>query len=115
MVYYKDFVRKLAEKTGTTLKDAEAFARIYHECVVDVLNEQERLQIRGFGSYSIVLHKSRMSLNPSTGEDVEVPAHYSPVFRFSQSVKEKIKEAHPVSVPTRKKKAASRTRKSKKS
>lgn len=115
MVSFKDFTRVLAEKAGTTLKDAEAFARIYHECVVDVLNEQERLQIRGFGSYSIVLHKSRMSLNPSTGEDVEVPAHYSPVFRFSQSVKEKIKKAHPIGAPAKKKRTVSSTRKSKKS
>ena len=55
--------------------------------VVKSLSEKKRIEIRGFGSFSVILRKGRMSRNPKTGHAVAIDSKFYPYFRSSKSIK----------------------------
>lgn len=55
--------------------------------VTQSLCEKKRMEIRGFGSFSVRLRKRRMSRNPKTGHPVAIESKFYPYFRSSKSIK----------------------------
>ena len=51
----------------------------------------ERIEIRGFGSFSLNYHPPRTGRNPATGDEVVVPAKYAPHFRPGKELRERVK------------------------
>ena len=56
----------------------------------DALNRGERIEIRGFGAFSLRTRKSRVGRNPRTGEPVEVLAKRIPYFRPGKELRERV-------------------------
>jgi Bacterial nucleoid DNA-binding protein len=52
------------------------------EEILEVLSEDRRIEIRGFGTFKIKHRKAKIGRNPRTGEAVAIPAHKVPVFKF---------------------------------
>lgn len=48
---------------------------------IEKLNEEERIELRGFGTFGIRQRKPRIARNPKTSESVSVPARKSPYFK----------------------------------
>ncbi|MGL5722015.1 MAG: HU family DNA-binding protein [Brevinema sp.] len=48
---------------------------------IEKLNEDERIELRGFGTFGIRQRKPRIARNPKTNENVKVPARKSPYFK----------------------------------
>ncbi|OGV32284.1 MAG: integration host factor subunit beta [Legionellales bacterium RIFCSPHIGHO2_12_FULL_35_11] len=65
----------------------------------DVLARNERIEIRGFGSFSLHYHPQRNAHNPKTGEKVLTADKYSPHFKPGKELRERIdsfKENYPI-------------------
>lgn len=56
----------------------------------DTLIANERIEVRGFGSFSLNYRPPRDAHNPKTGEKVRTPAKYSPHFKPGKELRERI-------------------------
>jgi integration host factor subunit beta len=54
------------------------------------LSEGSRVEIRGFGSFSLNYRPPRLGRNPKTGESVEVPGKYVPHFRAGKELRARV-------------------------
>ncbi len=56
------------------------------------ISEGHRIEIRGFGSFTLRERKPRMGRNPKTGEPVPLGAKYAPHFKPGKDLKERVKD-----------------------
>lgn len=54
------------------------------------LSRGERIEIRGFGSFSLHHRPARMGRNPKTGESIALPAKHVPHFKPGKELREKV-------------------------
>lgn len=83
-----DIVDRVALGTGLTKLETEAIIEGFFKTVIDALREGKGIEIRGFGTYKVKKKRARQARNPKTGEQVFVPEHYVPTFKFSREFKE---------------------------
>ncbi len=76
-----------------TEKDVELAVKALLEQMVDALATGERVEVRGFGSFSLHHRPPRTGRNPKTGETVEVGSKYVPHFKPGKELKERVNEA----------------------
>lgn len=86
-----DFVAKMAEKTGSTKKDAEAAVNAFLEVVTETLVAGDKIAFTGFGSFEIVERAAREGRNPSTGAAIKIAASKAPKFSAGKSLKDAVK------------------------
>ena len=82
-----DIVDKVAGGTGLTKLETEAIIEGFFKTVIEALKEGRGIEIRGFGSYKVKKKNARHARNPKTGEQVQVPEHFVPTFKFSKDFK----------------------------
>ena len=76
-----------------TAKDAEIAVKEIIDAIGEALVRGERVEIRGFGSFSIHQRPPRIARNPKTGEKVSVPAKHLPHFKPGKELRERIDRA----------------------
>ncbi|RUO21725.1 integration host factor subunit beta [Aliidiomarina haloalkalitolerans] len=74
-------------------KDVERGVREILEVMVHSLAAGDRIEIRGFGSFSLHFRKPRVGRNPKTGEQVELGGKYVPHFKPGKALRERVNEA----------------------
>jgi nucleoid DNA-binding protein len=77
----------IAEGTGLTKLETQAVIDGFIATVTYSLKNKERVELRGFGNFRPTLRKARIARNPRTKEPVNVPEHYTVVFRPSKDLK----------------------------
>ena len=60
------------------------------EHMADRLASGERIEIRGFGSFSLHFRPGRVGRNPKTGAPVSLPAKYVPHFKPGKELRERV-------------------------
>ena len=70
--------------------DISLSAEIIQKVIVDSLKKRKRIEIRGFGSFSIRDRKSIRARNPKSGESIELPKRSIPYFRASKLLKQRV-------------------------
>ena len=70
--------------------DAEMAVKTILDAVSKSLASGERVEIRGFGSFSLNYRPPRLGRNPKTGEKVEVPEKYVPHFKAGKELRERV-------------------------
>jgi DNA-binding protein HU-beta len=85
-----DIVDRVAAGTGLTKLETEAIIEGFFKTVIESLKDGRGIEIRGFGSYRVKKKNSRQARNPKTGQQVFVPEHYVPTFKFSREFKEMV-------------------------
>jgi len=71
-------------------KDVELAINHIIEVMIDSLAAGERIEIRGFGSFSIHHRQPRIGRNPKTGEKVSLPARRVPHFKPGKLLRERV-------------------------
>lgn len=71
-------------------KDVELAVKTMIEHMSTVLATGDRIEIRGFGSFSLHYREPRMGRNPKTGETVELPGKYVPHFKPGKELRERV-------------------------
>ena len=70
--------------------DISLSAEFIQKVIVDSLKKRKRIEIRGFGSFSIRDRKSIRARNPKSGESIELPKRSIPYFRASKLLKHRV-------------------------
>ena len=71
-------------------KDAELSVKTIIDSLDNTLSEGGRVEIRGFGSFSLNHRPARLGRNPKTGEKVDVPEKFVPHFKPGKELKIKV-------------------------
>ncbi len=69
-----DLKLEIARSAATSLKEARELMETILDSIVRALRRGERVEVRGFGSFSTHLRRPRQGRNPLTGDRVDVPA-----------------------------------------
>ena len=85
-----DLVEKVAKEADMTKKDAEKLVEIIFDSIVSTLNEGEKIELRGFGSFRVRERNARKGRNPKTGEAVKIPAKRVAYFKPGKDLKDLI-------------------------
>lgn len=85
-----DVAHWLARNKRITIQDAEVAVAIFFESMAEGLKEGKRVEIRGFGTFSVREYDGYMGRNPRTGEAVTVPPKRLPFFKLAKKMHERI-------------------------
>lgn len=85
-----DLVNLIAEKGKLQHKQAEVVVNMVFDMMCDSLKKDDRIEIRGFGSFVNRSYGSYKGRNPKTGDTVEVPSKRVPFFKVGKELKEKV-------------------------
>ena len=88
----KELIEIIAnEQDQLPYKDIELSVKTIIESMVASLRKGKRIEIRGFGSFSLRYRKSRIGRNPKSGESVNIDERYVPHFKPGKDLKERVK------------------------
>nr|WP_299240214.1 integration host factor subunit beta [uncultured Halomonas sp.] len=73
-----------------SLKEVEAAVRIILDDITDSLANGGRVEIRGFGSFSLHFREPRLGRNPKTGEAVDLEGKFVPHFKPGKELREQV-------------------------
>jgi len=83
-----DLVEEVSAVSRLSKKSSEVVVNTFFESIVDSLQRQEKIELRGFGSFKLRHRRARVGRNPKTGERVEVPAKVVPYFKPGKDLRE---------------------------
>lgn len=91
-----ELIEALALKqTHLMQTDVELAVKLVLDQISASLSRQERVEIRGFGSFALHRRPARVGRNPKTGDAVPIPAKHVPHFKPGKEMRERIKPPGP--------------------
>ena len=86
-----DLIKRLAEANPHLyLRDVERIVGTVFEQISAALERGDRVELRGFGAFSIRSRGSRTGRNPRTGDEVHVPNKVVPYFKTGKELRERL-------------------------
>jgi integration host factor subunit beta len=86
-----ELIARLAERFPQLVaKDADMSVKMILDAMTEALAIGDRIEIRGFGSFSLNYRPPRTGRNPKTGSKVQVPAKYVPHFKAGKELRERV-------------------------
>jgi integration host factor subunit beta len=83
-----ELVEEVTKVTELARKESEAAVETIFESIIAALQGDDKIEIRGFGSFRTRERRGRSGRNPKTGEKVDVPAKKIPFFKPSKELKD---------------------------
>ena len=77
----QDIVDSVAEATGLTKVETEAVMNGVMATIIDSLGRNERVELRGFGTFGVKHRMPKKARNPGTGEAIYLPERHVPTFK----------------------------------
>ena len=89
-----ELIEYIAERQDQlSVKDVELAVKMVIDCMSDMLAEGDRIEIRGFGSFSLHYRAPRTGRNPKTGESVDLPGKHVPHFKPGKELRDRVNES----------------------
>ena len=85
-----ELIAAVAEKASLSKKDSEAAVNAALEAISAALQDGDKVQLVGFGSFEVKKRAARTGRNPRTKEVVEIPASQVPVFKAGKALKDTV-------------------------
>jgi len=86
-----ELIARLAQRFPQLVaKDADLAVKMILDAMSETLAKGDRIEIRGFGSFSLNYRPPRVGRNPKSGVKVEVPAKYVPHFKAGKELRERV-------------------------
>lgn len=85
--------RIAARQEQLSVKDVELAVKTVIEQMSQMLAAGERIEIRGFGSFSLHYREPRKGRNPKTGETVQLSGKYVPHFKPGKEMRERVNDS----------------------
>lgn len=86
-----DLIAQLAERFPQLVaKDADLSVKMILAAMEEALAQGDRIEIRGFGSFSLNYRPPRVGRNPKSGDKVEVPEKWVPHFKAGKELRERV-------------------------
>ena len=87
-----ELIEELAAITGYNPKLTDKMVRIFFDRIKAALSAGDKVEIRGFGSFTLKKYKGYIGRNPKTGETVEVKPKQLPVFRTGKYLRSRVNQ-----------------------
>ena len=88
-----DLIQRLADlNPHLYLRDIEKIVNTIFDEITTALSEGDRVELRGFGAFSVKERAARMGRNPRTGDSVKVEAKNMPFFKTDKALRERLNE-----------------------
>jgi integration host factor subunit beta len=87
-----DLINVIAEKASITRVKSETVVNTIFDAMVEALMRNDRIEIRGFGSFENREYDSYQGRNPRTGEPINVQQKKLPFFKVGKDLKESVKK-----------------------
>jgi integration host factor subunit beta len=88
-----DVILALSEKEGLREQEAFEIVNLVFSGFTETLRKGGRIEIRGFGSFTVRDYPSYLGKNPKTGKRVEVEPKKLPYFKVGKELKEKVNKS----------------------
>ncbi len=88
-----DLVEEVTRVTELPRKESETVVETIFDSIIQALQGNDKIEIRGFGSFRTRQRRGRMGRNPKTGAKVEVPPKRIPYFKPSKELKDFVNTA----------------------
>lgn len=86
-----ELVQKIAEQNPHLYqRDVENIVNSILEAITNALAEGDRVELRGFGAFSVKNRGARIGRNPKTGERVEVEEKWVPFFKTGKDLRARL-------------------------
>ena len=85
-----DLIRILAEKRGLNTRVASKVVENFFDAIKEAIKNDERVEIRGFGSFELRKYGSYTGINPRTKERIKVPPKKLPFFKPGKELRERV-------------------------
>jgi integration host factor subunit beta len=85
-----DLVEEVVKAAEVSKKHAETIVNTVFSSIVAALRREDKIELRGFGSFRVRRRRSRQGRNPKTGDRVEVPEKRIPYFKPGKELKDLI-------------------------
>lgn len=85
-----DLIEKVVAKGNVPHKRAEQVVNLLFDEMTAALAREERIEIRGFGSFVSKHYRARTGRNPRTGESIPVPEKRLPIFKVGKELRERV-------------------------
>jgi len=86
-----ELVEKIMESNGVlNRKESELVVNIIFDSMAKALKDGDKVEIRGFGSFTVREREAREARNPKNGEIVKISAKRTPFFKTGKELKERV-------------------------
>ncbi len=85
-----ELMEALSVRESLTYKKAEQIVNLVFDSMAEALIENDRIEIRGFGSFMVKDYNAYMGRNPKTGEVIEVKPKKLPFFKVGKELRERV-------------------------
>ena len=82
----------VSDATGLTKVETEAVMNGVMKTIIDSLAENERVELRGFGTFGVKHRMPKKARNPGTGEPVYLPERFVPTFKPSKLMRSRVND-----------------------
>jgi len=79
-----------SQQSQLSTKDVELAVKLMIDHMAETLSSGERIEIRGFGSFSLHYREPRQGRNPKTGDSVELEGKHVPHFKPGKELRERV-------------------------
>lgn len=86
-----ELIERLSERVNIlSRKDSELVVNIVFDAIADALKQGDKVEIRGFGSFTVRERDARTARNPKSGDLVSIPAKRTPFFKTGKDLRERV-------------------------
>ena len=86
-----ELIQKLADENPHLYqRDVERIVTTVFEEIIDAMARGDRVELRGFGAFSVKKREARTGRNPRTGESVEVDEKHVPFFKTGKLLRDRL-------------------------
>ncbi|MDD2578746.1 MAG: HU family DNA-binding protein [Clostridia bacterium] len=85
-----DLIDAVAKSARLSKKDTEVAINAVLDTISDALVKEEKVVLVGFGTFEVRKRAARKGRNPSTKEEIHIPASKAPVFKAGKGLKDKV-------------------------
>ncbi len=85
-----ELINAIADETGLSKKDTEATINSFVNVVSNALENKDKVQLIGFGTFETRERAARTGRNPQTNEEIKIPASTTPAFKAGKALKERV-------------------------
>lgn len=85
-----ELINAIADETGLSKKDTEATINSFVNVVTNALENKDKVQLIGFGTFETRERAEKIGRNPQTGAELKIAAATVPAFKAGKALKEKV-------------------------
>lgn len=88
-----ELIQKIADENPHLYqRDVERIVATIFDEIIDAMANGNRVELRGFGAFSVKKREARQGRNPRTGESVEVEEKYVPFFKTGKLLRDRLND-----------------------